>query len=126
MDGVPGLVGRSQVSRPCWAFLKRRASRNGGCECPWVRNQGGGVGQGPTPGDIRTQGHSYPPPHPLQMPAFNPGTAAGAIPLAGRSPRSERHKSEHPSIMSTSDAVLCLKKKKACESKTYITSHKQE
>src|SRR3546814_305039 len=33
-----------------------------GCECPWGRNQGGGVGRRPTPEDIRPQGHSHPAP----------------------------------------------------------------
>src|SRR3546814_2774943 len=33
-----------------------------GCECPWGRNKGGGVGRRPTPGDIRPQGHSHPAP----------------------------------------------------------------
>src|SRR3546814_20486868 len=29
-------------------------------ECRWLINKGGGVGQRPAPGDIRTQGHSPP------------------------------------------------------------------
>ena len=50
--------------RPCASASASRtgASRNAGCECPWVRNQGGGVGRRPTPEDIRAQGHSCPAP----------------------------------------------------------------
>src|SRR3546814_8094551 len=68
-----------------FASLKRRANLIAGCGCPWVRNQGGGVGQRPVPGDIRTQEH----PH----------------------PRSEEHTSELQSLMRISYAVFCLKKK---------------
>src|SRR3546814_1416154 len=38
------------------------SSRNAGCGYPWVRNKGGGVGQRPAPGDIRTQGYPHPAP----------------------------------------------------------------
>src|SRR3546814_10741842 len=93
-------------------------------ECPWVRNKGGGVGQRPAPGDIRTQGHSPPafnlrggPQAKVKKPRFlaSPRSAAGrGLQPSGRTKggRSEEHTSELQSLMSISYAVFCLKKKK--------------
>src|SRR3546814_4535324 len=50
-----------RVGFPSFAPRPPRKSEGGG-ECPWVRNKGGGVGRRPMPGDIRIQGHSPPAP----------------------------------------------------------------
>src|SRR3546814_9101659 len=51
---------RNASSRLCACGPPCKSER--GCECPWGRNQGGGVGRRPTPEDIRPQGHSHPAP----------------------------------------------------------------
>src|SRR3546814_10459420 len=43
-----------RVGFPSFAPRPPRKSEGGG-ECPWVRNKGGGVGRRPIPGDIRIQ-----------------------------------------------------------------------
>src|SRR3546814_2064419 len=51
---------RNASSRLCACGPPCKSER--GCEFPWGRNQGGGVGRRPTPEDIRPQGHSHPAP----------------------------------------------------------------
>src|SRR3546814_609073 len=57
---VGSQAGRTASSRLCACGPPCKSER--GCECPWGRNQGGGVGRRPTPEDIRPQGHSHPAP----------------------------------------------------------------
>src|SRR3546814_6904761 len=82
---IAGLLEAS----PAFRFWTPRRL-NGGCECPWVRNKGGGVGRKADAG-----GHSHP-------------RALAPAP----SHRSEEHTSELQSLMPISYAVFCLQKKK--------------
>src|SRR3546814_1514547 len=99
----------SQAPRFC-VWVATQVGR--GCECPWGRNKGGGVGRRPAPGDIRPQGHSQPAPSPTD--AARP-TRAGDVQekaRAGRGrrrvARSEEHPSELQSLMRLSSPVSYL------------------